>query len=90
MGLKATTTVSTKGQIVLPRAVRESRRWKAGTRLLVEDTEDGVLLKPAPAFPPTEPKRVFGSLRHDGPPISLEEMDAAVTREAKRRARHRY
>lgn len=90
MAKKATTTISTKGQIVLPQAVRTSRRWDAGTRLLVEDTEAGVLLKPIPAFPPTEPKDVFGSLRRKGHPVTLEEMDAAVAREAKRRARHRY
>jgi AbrB family looped-hinge helix DNA binding protein len=90
MGSKATTTVSTKGQIVLPRVVRERRRWSAGTRLLVEETKDGVLLKPAPALPATEPKDVFGSLPYKGRSVSIEEMDAAVAREAKRRAGRRH
>ena len=57
-----TTTVSTKGQIILPKAIRQQRRWHSGTRLVVEDTEDGVLLKPAPLFAPTDPKDVFGLL----------------------------
>jgi AbrB family looped-hinge helix DNA binding protein len=30
-----TTTVSTKGQVILPKAVRDSRHWTAGTRLVV-------------------------------------------------------
>ena len=44
---RLTTTVSTKGRIVLPKAVRAPRRWGAGTRLVVENTPDGVLLKSA-------------------------------------------
>jgi len=88
---KRTTTISTKGQVVLPRAIRERRRWPAGTRLIVEDTDEGVLLTPAPAFPPTRPRDVFGSLRSSGPPKTLDEMNAGIAREAKRRhARDRH
>ncbi|MFV0643715.1 MAG: AbrB/MazE/SpoVT family DNA-binding domain-containing protein, partial [Sphingomonadaceae bacterium] len=47
------TTVSTKGQVILPKAIRTHRKWDAGTRLVVEETPDGVLLKRAPAFAPT-------------------------------------
>ena len=43
---KPTTVVSTKGQVILPKAIRQRRRWDAGTRLVVEDTPDGVLLRP--------------------------------------------
>ena len=35
---KLTTTVSTKGQVVLPKAIREEHRWRAGTRLTIEST----------------------------------------------------
>ena len=93
---RLTTTVSTKGQVILPKAVRERRGWSAGTRLLVEDTADGVLLKRAPAFALTRSEEVFGMLprrvspeadpRSDAPK-SVEEMDAAVLLEARRRAR---
>lgn len=78
-------TVSTKGQVVLPNAIRRRRNWDAGTRLVVEDTPDGVLLKPAPAFAPTRPDAVFGMLPSAGVPKSLEEMDAGVLAEARRR-----
>lgn len=78
-------TVSTKGQVVLPNAIRRRRNWDAGTRLVVEDTPDGVLLKPAPAFAPTRPDAVFGMLPSAGAPKSLEEMDAGVLAEARRR-----
>jgi AbrB family looped-hinge helix DNA binding protein len=88
---KLTTTVSTKGQVILPKSIRQKRRWAAGTRLTVEDTADGVLLKAAPAFAPTDPKDVFGSLKSSGKPKTLEEMKAGIAAEAKRRhARNRY
>ncbi|HEX4504655.1 MAG TPA: AbrB family transcriptional regulator [Alphaproteobacteria bacterium] len=82
---KLTTTVSTKGQIILPSAIRHRREWRAGTRLTVEDTSEGVLLKPAPAFAETRPEDVFGVLAYGGKPKTLEEMDASVLAEARRR-----
>lgn len=82
---KLTTTVSTKGQVILPSAIRKRREWGAGTRLEVEDTPEGVLLKPAPAFATTRPQDVFGFLPPRGEARSLEEMDAAVLAEARRR-----
>jgi len=87
----STTTLSTKGQVILPKSIRERRRWGPGTRLLVEDTPEGVLLKPAPLFPPTRPEDVYGMLKSSGPPKTIEEMDAAITAEVKRRhARGRH
>jgi AbrB family looped-hinge helix DNA binding protein len=88
---KLTTTVSTKGQVILPKAVREHRRWKPGTRLVVEETADGVLLVDAPAFAPTRPEDVFGCLHYRGKPKTLKDMEAAIIAEAKRRhARDRH
>ncbi len=88
---KLTTTVSTKGQVILPKAIREQRHWQAGTELVVEDTPEGVLLTAKPAFAPTRPKDVFGSLTCKGPARSLGDMDAGIAAEAKRRhARNRY
>jgi AbrB family looped-hinge helix DNA binding protein len=86
-----TTVVSTKGQVILPKAVRERKHWETGTRLLVKETDDGVLLTAAPVFPPTRPDDVFGCLAFQGTSKTLEEMDAGIAAEAKRRyARDRY
>lgn len=82
---KLTTTVSSKGQVILPSALRQRREWGAGTRLTVEETEDGVLLKPAPAFAETRPEDVFGVLPSRGKPKTIAEMDAGILAEAKRR-----
>jgi AbrB family looped-hinge helix DNA binding protein len=88
---KLGTVVSTKGQVILPKAIRLKRKWPAGTRLIVEDTPDGVLLRSEPVFKPTRPEDVFGMLKYGGKPKTVEEMDAAVVAEVKRRhARGRY
>lgn len=84
---RLTTKVSTKGQVILPKAVRQQKNWEAGTRLTVENTEEGVLLKAAPLFAPTKVDAVCGSLRFGGRALTIEEMDAAVAAEARRRAR---
>lgn len=88
---KLTTRVSTKGQVILPKAIREHRHWQEGTELLVEDRPEGVLLTPAPHFVQTKPKDVYKSLVFNGKPKTLAEMDAGIAAEARRRhARNRY
>jgi len=81
-----TTVVSTKGQVILPKALRERRAWGAGTRLVVEETAEGVLLRRAPAFAAPRADMIFGMLRYQGERKSVEEMDAAVLAEARQHA----
>lgn len=80
-----TATLSPKGKVILPKEILRALRWSAGTRLLVETTPDGVLLKPEPVFAETRPEDVFGSLTYDGPPKTVQEMNAAVLSETRRR-----
>jgi len=82
---RLTTVVSTKGQVILPKSIRQHRHWEPGTRLVVEETPEGVLLKAAPVFAPTRPDDVYGFLPHQGPPKTLEDMEASIVAEAKRR-----
>lgn len=42
----ATTTVSSKGQVVIPRALREKYRLTSGTRLEVAESDGGLVLAP--------------------------------------------
>jgi AbrB family looped-hinge helix DNA binding protein len=88
----ATTVVSTKGQVILPKAARDTLQWEPGTRLTVEQTVDGLLLRrQTTIFAPTRPEDVFGCLPYSGQPKSVEQMDAGIAAEAKRRhARGRY
>ena len=86
---RLTATVSTKGQVILPKAIRQALHWEAGMQLVVENTPEGVLLKPVPAFAETRPEDVFGCLESGGAPKSLTEMEAGVLAEAKRRSARR-
>jgi hypothetical protein len=82
---KLSTTLTTEDQVILTAAVRRRRNSSAGTRLTVEETVDGVAIKPAPLFPPTTPEQVFGCLRYDGKPIRLQEMQQGIAAEVRRR-----
>jgi AbrB family looped-hinge helix DNA binding protein len=80
-----TTRLSTKGQIVLPREIRVARDWKPGMEFTVEETGDGVLLRPARRFPETTLDQVVGCLRYKGKRKTLAEMDEGVARAIKER-----
>ena len=82
---KRTTRLSSKGQVVLPAALRRRRGWEAGTVLQVEETPDGVLLKAAPLFPPTEPDDVFGTRPWPSTAQTAEDMYALTVTKIWRR-----
>jgi len=88
----ATTKLSSKGQIILPKSVRDAHRWLPGTEFSVENVEDGVLLKPLHQFEPTHIDKVAGTLkRHGATARSIEEMDASIMKNVrKRHASGRY
>jgi AbrB family looped-hinge helix DNA binding protein len=81
-----TTVLSSKGQVILPKSIREAHRWQPGTEFIVESTAEGVLLRPVKPFPSTRIEDVAGCLRHRGKPKTLEQMEAAIGAEVK--ARH--
>ena len=71
------TTLSSKGQVVIPKELRDAKRWHAGMSLTVEELPQGLLLRPAkkPLFAPTKLENVMGCLKYDGPALSLAEID---------------
>ncbi len=69
----AESTVTSKGQTTLPKAVRTALGVKPGDRIRYVVVDDGV--KILPLRPVT---RLFGAFGHDGPPASLEDMERAV------------
>jgi AbrB family looped-hinge helix DNA binding protein len=78
------TRLSSKGQVIIPKAVRERHGWRPGVELEVEDQGDVVVLRPANPFPPTTIEEVYGCLKYDGPPFTVEEMHEGIEREARR------
>ena len=82
----STTVLSTKGQVILPKAVRDEKNWAPGERLVVESTPDGVLLRQERLFPASKFEEARGSLsRKRKKALSLDEIEAALRAAAKRR-----
>lgn len=77
--------LSTKGQLILPKDIRTARAWGPGTEFTIEETEDGILLRPSRRFPRTSLDEVVGCLKYKGKAKTLAQMDAAIGREVMRR-----
>ena len=69
----AESTVTSRGQTTLPKAVRTALGVKPGDRIRYVVLEDGVRMLPMRPV-----ARLFGAFGHDGPPASLEDMDRAI------------
>ena len=87
-----TTRLSSKGQVILPKSIRDAHRWRPGMEFIVENTADGVLLRQTKPLPPTRLEDVAGCLRYAGKLKTLSsQMEAAIRAEVKaRRGRGRY
>lgn len=80
----AMTTFSTKGQVVIPKALRQAKGFEAGAQVEVVDHPDGVLLKLVPAQKKQPISALIGLLhpRYRGPVVTIEEMNHAVEESA--------
>ena len=66
-------SITKKGQTTLPKPVRETLGVKAGDRVRYVISEGEVRILPVRPI-----SRLFGLVRHDGPTVSVEEMEQAV------------
>ncbi len=69
-------TLTTKGQITLPKALRAALHLKSGDKIIFEVLENGgYILKPK-----TQDVRVLkGCISYKGMPKSIEDMQGAIT-----------
>jgi AbrB family looped-hinge helix DNA binding protein len=74
--------LSSKGQFVLPKAIRDRHHWQAGTRLVVIDRGDEVVIKAAEPFAATAFEVHDAPSVYKGKRLSLADMDRAVAAEA--------
>jgi AbrB family looped-hinge helix DNA binding protein len=82
-GMTKHTKVSAKGQVVIPKDVRDRLHWEAGTELEVIDGPAGVMLR---AKPPAIKKLPFDEalakvraiVNYQGPRISDEDSKAGI------------
>jgi AbrB family looped-hinge helix DNA binding protein len=84
-----TTRVSSKGQVVLPKTLREELDWPPGTDLTIEKGNGSVVLRRKMMLRPTTIDEVVGSLKYDGPPVTLEDMERAIEEELAERWRRK-
>jgi AbrB family looped-hinge helix DNA binding protein len=70
----ATITLSSKGQVVIPKEIREELRWDAGTELTLVSNASGVTIKAMPKKTGRNLADLIGMLKHDGPPLATEEL----------------
>lgn len=77
------TTLSGKGQVVIPKDVRDALGLVPGQKLDVVRAGNGVLLRPILQKSGRTTEEIFAHLREiapkwEGPPVSIEEMDRAI------------
>ena len=80
-----TVSLSSKGQFVLPKIIRDRHHWDAGTEFVVIDRGDEVVLKPVKPFTETSFEPPDTPSIYAGPPLTIEDMDRAVAIEAGKR-----
>ena len=73
-----TTRLSNKGQIVIPEQVRTAHGWEPGLEFIVEDTGDGIKLKPMTPYLQTKVEELLGCTGYQGPKKSLKQIEAAI------------
>ena len=79
-----TVRLSTKGQLVVPKEIRERHGWSAGAELVFEDQVDRVILRQVEDLPPTRIEDLIGCTGYRGPAKSLKEMDQGIAEGARR------
>jgi AbrB family looped-hinge helix DNA binding protein len=88
--MNARAKISSKGQVVVPKSVRDAHGWVEGTELEFVQKGGEVVVQPVRRFDPRFPKITWQEfekhrIKYDGPPVTLEDMDRAILEEAKRR-----
>ena len=81
--------ISSKGQLVLPKSVRDAFDLGPGSEVEIESAGDSIVLRPLAKK--SGSRRVYtldevaGMLKYDGPPVSIRDMDRAIKEEVRRR-----
>lgn len=70
----ATITLSSKGQVVIPKEIRDELHWDAGTQIALVSSASGVTLKAVPKKTGRRFADLIGLLEHQGAPLSMEEL----------------
>ena len=72
-----------------PKAIRDALGWQAGLDLAIERGNDCVVIRRRRSVPRRTVEEVAGSLKYDGPPVSLEDKERAIEAELRERWRRK-
>jgi AbrB family looped-hinge helix DNA binding protein len=80
----AIATMTTKGQITIPKEIRDALRLKPGDRVAFVLLEDGTAkLRPMNV----KLEDLIGIIKYHGPPVTIEQMNEAIRNHAVRKFR---
>jgi AbrB family looped-hinge helix DNA binding protein len=70
--------LSSKGQVIIPKPIRDAYHWDTGQELMLIDTGSGILLQQKAPFTESALDEVAGCLLYTGIPKSIADMDKAI------------
>jgi AbrB family looped-hinge helix DNA binding protein len=70
----ATITLSSQGQVVIPKEIRDELHWDSGTQIALISSASGVMLKTIPQKTGRRFADLIGLLKHAGTPLPIEEL----------------
>ena len=88
--MNARAKMSSKGQVVVPKAIRVAEGWSEGTELEWFKDEGGVRVRlstDSSSGPRYDVGEVAGMIVYSGPPVTDDDMNSAIASEARRRWR---
>lgn len=75
-----TTKLSSRGQLVIPKQLRDARQWSENTEFAVREQDDGIFLAPLPAKAKSRSlSALIGSLPPPKRKLSTSDLCAPVT-----------
>lgn len=80
------TTLSSKGQIVIPQQIRQHHGWRPGISFTIIDSDNTLILQPIITKSTTKLEDVIGCAGYHGKKKSQADMDAGILKEAQQQA----
>lgn len=77
------THLSSKGQVIIPKKIREQHHWHTGLKFIITEQNDSIILQPLASGKSKDIAELVGIAGYKGKRKSLADMDAGIARGAK-------
>ena len=78
------TVLSSKGQLIIPKTIRQAHGWHSGDKFIVIEQDNGLLLKPMTPHSQLTIDDVIGCAGYKGKKKSLKDMEEGIAKGAKK------